>query len=664
MSESSNLNGKESSAPVPPQPRQTDIVTRLRTLLGQDAVLLHVATGKKAPTSAGWQHTTVAEMENGDYLLTLQHGNIGVLLGGASGGLCAIDIDDDDGIEPFLELNPAMRDTLRTKGSRGQQIWVRVAGEHPKLTSLSTTSGTPWGEWRADGGQSIIHGVHPTGLHYQFAVEVAPIEVRFEDIVWPGELRLPWVADEGDDEADYDGPAYEVGENGAIKLNQMFWVRRYMAEHTVVFDSAIGEFFEYDAATGLWQKKTPDSIKRAFMDELGQTARAMNLRSLHYKLTEGLGVSLMGLLRTMTERFDVFSQRPQAIHVRNGMICIEDGKVVLKTFSPDYYSRNVCPFDYDENADCPRFKAELLGVALNAEDIRLMQKWAGACLLGRNTAQRLLMMLGTPNGGKSTFMNILEAVIGIQNVVQLRTDHLGNRFELYGFVGKTLLTGKDVPADFMLNKNAHVIKALVGHDLLSAEKKGHADPVPLRGDFNLGVTCNADLNIRLEGDLGAWRRRMMIIRYERAAPARRIADFSDQLLREEGSGILRWMVEGAIMLLDDIAETGDYRLTAPQIARVDGLLAQSDSVRHFVNQCVVADPNGELTAEELRRAYIDFCEGNGWLSLPVNEVSRQLQEVMLETHRTRFRHDLGANRSRRGFRGVRFQREDQQDAQH
>ena len=127
-----------------------------------------------------------------------------------------------------------------------------------------------------------------------------------------------------------------------------------------------------------------------------------------------------------------------------------------------------------------------------------MQKWSGSCLLGRNEAQRFLLLIGTPNGGKSTFMNILEKVIGINNVGQLRTEHLNKQFELFGFVGKTLLAGKDVPSDFLLQKSAYVIKALVGHDMLTAEKKGHSEPVPLYGDFNIGITCNADLNVRLE----------------------------------------------------------------------------------------------------------------------------------------------------------------------
>lgn len=650
MSESSNSNGAASSAPAALQEPQ-DIVTKFRNLLGRDVVLIPVNSGQKAPSIPSWQRKTVADMERPEYLASLSHGNIGVLLGEASGNLCAIDIDDDAAVEPFLELNPNLRNTLRSKGARGQQVWLRVTDEYPKLTKLVSTSAEPWGEWRAGGGQSVIHGVHPSGANYQLIHEAAPIEVRFEDIVWPDTLKLPWINEPKDDLADTAGPPYEVSDNGSIKLNHMFWVRRYMAEHKVVFDSALGDFYEYSAVTGIWEKQTMDTIKRRFMDDLEETARSANLKGLHFKLSEGLAVSLAGLLRTMTEKYDVFAKRPQAIHVKNGMLCREGDDLVLKEFSPDFYSRNVCPYKFDENAECPRFKAELLGSALENDDITLMQKWSGACLLGRNQAQRLLLILGMPGGGKGTFMNILEGVIGIQNVAQLRTEHLGKQFELFGFVGKTLLAGKDVPSDFLLQKSATIIKSLVGHDLLTAEKKGHSEPVPLRGDFNVGVTCNADLNVRLEGDLGAWRRRIMIVKYEKQPPARRIAYFDEKLLAEEGPGILRWMVEGSIMLLDDIEATGDYRLTQGQRARVDGLLAQSDSVRLFVTGCVVAENGSSVTVQDLRKSYLEYCEANGWIPMPAAEVSRQLPEAMLETHRSRQRHDLGTNGTNRGYFG-------------
>ncbi|MBN8421695.1 MAG: bifunctional DNA primase/polymerase, partial [Verrucomicrobia bacterium] len=394
MSEPSNASGAESSAPVS-SPMSADVVTELRTLLGQDAVLLHIASGTKTPTATGWQRTTVADMERGGYLMTLRHGNIGVLLGEASGGLCAIDIDDDDAVEPFLEMNPHLRHTLRSKGYRGQQIWVRVTTEYPNLTKILSTTAEHWGEWRATGGQSVIHGTHPEGVEYHFVNQAAPIEIRFDQITWPDNLQLPWLTEPDDDLAALAGAPYAVGDNGSIQLNHMFWVRRYMAEHTIVFDSSLGDFYEYDATTGLWRKLTPETIKRRFMNDLEETARAANLEGLHRKLTEGLGVSLVGLLRTMTERADVFANRPAAIHVKNGMLCREEDALVLREFSPDFYSRNACPFEYREDAECPRFREELLGAALNNDDISLMQKWSGACLLGRNAAQRFLLMIGT-----------------------------------------------------------------------------------------------------------------------------------------------------------------------------------------------------------------------------------------------------------------------------
>jgi len=338
------------------------------------------------------------------------------------------------------------------------------------------------------------------------------------------------------------------------------------------------------------------------------------------------------------------------------MLCREGDLLVLKEFSPDFYSRNVCPFDYDSAAECTRFKDELLGPALDADDIRLMQKWSGSCLLGRNEPQRFLLLIGTPNGGKSTFMNILEKVIGIKNVGQLRTEHLNKQFELFGFVGKTLLAGKDVPSDFLLQKSAYVIKALVGHDMLTAEKKGHSEPVPLYGDFNIGITCNADLNVRLEGDVGAWRRRMMIVRYQNQPPARRITDFDEKLLAEEGSGILKWMVDGAIMLLDDIEQTGDYMLTEGQRARVEDLLAQSDSVRHFIDQSVFRAAGGmSVTIQDLKKSYLEYCEANGWIPLSAAEVSTQIPAAMQTNLKARLRHDVGPNNTNRGYVGFRIQ---------
>ena len=78
-----------------------DPVNRLRLLLGEDVVLLPIKRGKKGPTNKGWQKTTIKAMADPGYLNRLRIGNIGVLLGTPSSGLCSIDIDDDNEIGRF-----------------------------------------------------------------------------------------------------------------------------------------------------------------------------------------------------------------------------------------------------------------------------------------------------------------------------------------------------------------------------------------------------------------------------------------------------------------------------------------------------------------------------------------------------------------------------------
>ncbi len=594
-------------------------------------------------------------MSDPAYLAQLRTGNIGVLLGAASGGLGAIDIDDDDEVQPFLALNPRLTSTLRTKGARGAQIWVRLIGEYPKLTKLKTQDGADWGEWRCDGGQSVIHGVHPDGMNYQRVVGIRPVEIAFGDVHWPEHLKLPWAKDDFDLLVEADGLPFTVSEKGGVMLNQMFFVQKYMLEHRVLYDAGLGEFFEYQQANGLWERQTVESIKRQFASDLTATAKETGHHNIFPKRTDGLLNGLVSLLRSMAERQEVFTRRPQAIHVANGMICFEGDDVLLRSFHPDFLSRNKCPFAFDPTAECPRFKRELLGTALDEDDARLLQRWAGGVLLGRNAPQRLLLLLGTPGGGKSTVMDILERTIGLANVSQLRTEHLGDRFELFGFVGKTLLTGKDVAANFLMSKGAYVLKALVGGDLLEAEKKGFNQRVHIRGDFNVGITCNADLNIRLEGDVGAWRRRLLVIKYERQAPSKPVPDFADQLLAAEGPGILRWMVEGAIELLNDLDESGNFILTDAQKERINRLMDQSDSTRRFVEEGVVKSKGSDISVSELMTSYYEFCEERGWHPMSTSEVNAQLPRHMLEVHKAARRNDIDrGGKPARGYKHVRL----------
>ena len=151
----------------------------------------------------------------------------------------------------------------------------------------------------------------------------------------------------------------------------------------------------------------------------------------------------------------------------------------------------------------------------------------------------------------------MQGIIGRENVTQLRTKFLGDRFETFRFLKKTLLVGVDVEPDFLSTKGASVLKGLVGGDWFDAEQKCGTGCFPVQGTFCALITSNARLRVRLKGDVGAWRRRLLIVRYEAPPPKKKIPDFGALLVREEGPGILNWFITGAAMVLSDTDQSAD-----------------------------------------------------------------------------------------------------------
>lgn len=161
-------------------------VAKIRALLGSHAVLIPVPYGTKKPADKGWTSTTAEQLNDPPFLARLESGNIGVLLGTKGDNIVTIDADSGAFRDALLRSNPWLADTLTTTGARGCNFWLRLKGNFPTRTrKLKDASGNDLGEWRADGSQTVISGSHPEGMDYRILVEKPPLEVEFNQIVWP-----------------------------------------------------------------------------------------------------------------------------------------------------------------------------------------------------------------------------------------------------------------------------------------------------------------------------------------------------------------------------------------------------------------------------------------------------------------------------------------------
>lgn len=456
----------------------------------------------------------------------------------------------------------------------------------------------------------------------------------------------------------YGKPFWEK-DDGGCTLNESFWSGLYAQENIVLHEPAERAFYRYDGSHGLYVEHTADRIKTEIGARLLKAAEKWRKSGLALCRTDNKLTAIVAHLRGQAEQRDAFSKKEcPFVHLANGVIVFRDGDADFVEFSPDFRSRNQSPVLYTPGATCNRFLDELIYPALQPEDAVLIQKFAGLFLLGENIIQRFLILDGMPGGGKSQLVIVLQHLVGQINCTQLRTEHLNERFEIFRFLKKTLLVGSDVPADFLGTKGASTIKSLVGGDLMDAECKGHSGSFPIEGRFNLVVTSNSRLRVKLEGDVGAWKRRTTIVRYENPPPKKRIPDFGKLLVDSEGPGILNWALAGLRDMLADVADTGDVSLSPRQRNVVESLMAESDSLRMFLQYRLEGIAGHSITKTQIIEQYAEYCPSKGWNPLPITVIQRQLEGLMLELFRVVESKSCGESGRDRGFRGVRFIEED------
>ena len=168
----------------------SDRISHILGLVGPALLLPWPARSKAGRRK--WKHLQLTDMNDGNHLAKLaKAANIGIALGKVSNGLVTIDLDQDSYVDAFLGANPLLMKTLRTRGSRGCNIWVRCSGEYPPSQKLKNSTGDEIGEWRADGNQTIITGTHPEGMPYRFEAENLVITIAYEAIIWPESILLP-----------------------------------------------------------------------------------------------------------------------------------------------------------------------------------------------------------------------------------------------------------------------------------------------------------------------------------------------------------------------------------------------------------------------------------------------------------------------------------------
>lgn len=174
------------------------------------------------------------------------------------------------------------------------------------------------------------------------------------------------------------------------------------------------------------------------------------------------------------------------IAFKNGIYNIAEDR--LEPFTPDIIITNKINFDYNPKAYDALMDKTLDKMACFDPSVRaLLEECIGYCFYRRNELRKCFILTGEKENGKSTYLSLIENLLGYTNITSLDLKELGDRFRTAQLVNKLACIGDDIGSEFIPNPS--VFKKLASGNPITVEKKGK-DPFDFSNYAKLLFSAN------------------------------------------------------------------------------------------------------------------------------------------------------------------------------
>ncbi len=297
---------------------------------------------------------------------------------------------------------------------------------------------------------------------------------------------------------------------------------------------------------------------------------------------------------------------PQSLTVLNGTIDLGNGD--LRPHRREDLITRLAPVTGDPDADCPRWRSFLDRVlGSDPELIEFVRRAVGYSLTGDTTEQVFFLLHGTGANGKSTFLRVLETLLGEYahrasfETFLLQRISGGPRNDIAALAGVRLAVAVEADAGRRLAEVT--LKELTGGDTVRARFL-YQEGFEFRPAFKLWLACNHRPDIR-GTDHAIWRRIRLIPFTVTIPPDEQDKDLEGKLTAEL-SGILNWALAGL----------RDWRINglgnaAAVTAATAAYRDEQDVLAAFLGDACVVQPAAEAAAADLFRAYQAWCDAAG-----------------------------------------------------
>lgn len=236
--------------------------------------------------------------------------------------------------------------------------------------------------------------------------------------------------------------------------------------------------------------------------------------------------------------------------VGNGVIDLKTGKHWAS--EPTDYISIATDVEYDPNATCPLWDRVLLECMGGDEEMASFLKRAyGYALMANPKESKIFVLYGGGANGKSTISTTIQAVLGEHAIMSDSAafassgkDNKGSpREDILRLAGKRYVYASELAENAELEET--LIKSMTGGEKMAARGIYGRHTVEIQPTWVVFMPTNHKPIIK-GNDHGIWRRMVLIpfsVNFEKKGTVDR--SLNDKL-RGEHSGILKWLIEGAL----------------------------------------------------------------------------------------------------------------------
>lgn len=316
---------------------------------------------------------------------------------------------------------------------------------------------------------------------------------------------------------------------------------------------------------------------------------------------------------------------------KNGVYDLADKK--LLPHSPEFVISNLIPWDYNPNAYSELVDKTLDRLSCGDKQIRtLIEECIGYCFYRDTKLGKCFILTGEKNNGKSTFIFMLNTLLGDDNYSSVDITNLARELDIASLANKLANIKDDIADNYMDGLNVSLFKQVATGNRCRG-KFLYNDPFDFYPYATLIFSANSIP--RIKDPTGAVTKRMVIIPFN-ATFTKEDPDFdpfiNEKLCKDE---CMEYLVKIGIDALINVINRNGFSECKAAEEEMNAYRLSNDSVLGFIQE-YGADSIENQVVSSIYTAYELFCSNNGLKPTTQIMMSKKIKTTLgLDVKRSR-----------------------------